>query len=148
MNVITWLYNKVLVPIINGLITIFTFVANAFIGIYKKIYSVLDWIKLPTSISIKLTGIHIGWTSLAGLIGMKDASYLNADDYKVSELSSESGSDSSSGSSATTGAAASYTAARDIYVTINYNNSYVNGDAREIALNLRDEIRSAERLGL
>ena len=148
MNVITWLYNKVLVPIINGIITIFTFVANAFIWIYKKIYSVLNWIKLPTSISISWSGIHIGWTSLAGLLGMKDASYLNAGDYKVSELSSESGSDSSSSSSATTGAAASYTAARDIYVTINYNNSYVNGDAREIALNLRDEIRSAERLGL
>lgn len=148
MKVITWLYNKVLVPIVNGIITIFTYIANAFIWIYKKIYSVLDWIKLPTSISISWSGISVGWTSLAGLIGMKDKSYLNADDYKVSELSSESGSDSSSGSSATTGAAASYTAARDIYVTINYNNSYVNGDAREIALNLRDEIRSAERLGL
>ena len=44
-------------------------------------------------------------------------------------------------------ASASYTAARDIYVTINFNQSYVNGDAREIALNLRNEIRTAEALG-
>lgn len=151
MNVITWLYNKILVPVINGIITIFTYVGNAFIWIYKQIYKVLDWISLPTSISISWSGIHVGWSSLASLIGMKDKQYLNADDYKVKELDGNYGSDSSagsSGSSATTGAAASYTAARDIYVTINYNNSYVNGDAREIALNLRDEIRSAERLGL
>lgn len=150
MKVITWLYNKILVPVINGIITIFTYVGNAFIWIYKQIYKVLDWIKLPTSISISWSGIHVGWDSIADLIGMKDKSYLNADDYKVKELSTSGTDDSSTsgGSAATTGAAASYTAARDIYVTINYNNSYVNGDAREIALNLRDEIRSAERLGL
>lgn len=48
---------------------------------------------------------------------------------------------------ATTSGSASYTAAKDIYVNVYYNNSYVNGDAREIALSIRDEIRSAERLG-
>lgn len=48
---------------------------------------------------------------------------------------------------ATTSGSASYTAAKDIYVNIYYNNSYVNGDARAIALNIRDEIRSAEKLG-
>ncbi|MEM4260534.1 MAG: hypothetical protein QXG00_04820 [Candidatus Woesearchaeota archaeon] len=37
--------------------------------------------------------------------------------------------------------------ARDIYVNIYFNNSYVNGDAREIALKLRDEIKLAEALG-
>lgn len=43
--------------------------------------------------------------------------------------------------------AASYSAQRDIYVTITYNHSFVNGDAREIAVQLRNEILSAERLG-
>lgn len=38
--------------------------------------------------------------------------------------------------------------ARDIYVNINYYDSYVNGDAREIALNIRNEIRLAEAMGL
>jgi len=38
--------------------------------------------------------------------------------------------------------------ARDIYVNIFYEHSYVNGDAREIALNIRNEIRMAEALGL
>jgi len=37
--------------------------------------------------------------------------------------------------------------ARDIYVNIYFQNSYVNGDAREIALRLRDEIRLAESMG-
>lgn len=62
---------------------------------------------------------------------------------KLIEGSKDTYSNSSSGSTG-----ASYTAARDIYVNIYYNNSYINGDAREIALNLRNEIRSAEKLGL
>ena len=47
-----------------------------------------------------------------------------------------------------TGASASYTAARDIYVTINYDHSYVNGDAREIALNLYEELKDCKKLNL
>lgn len=50
-------------------------------------------------------------------------------------------------SSSVVSGSASYTAAKDLYVNISFANSYVNGDAREIALMLRDEIRSAERLG-
>ena len=47
-----------------------------------------------------------------------------------------------------TGSSASYTAARDIYVTIEYNNSYVNGDARAIALNLYNELKDCKKLNL
>ena len=47
-----------------------------------------------------------------------------------------------------TGSSASYTAARDIYVTINYDHSYVNGDAREIALSLYDELKDCKKLNL
>ena len=47
-----------------------------------------------------------------------------------------------------TGASASYTAARDIYVTINYEHSYVNGDAREIALSIYDELKDCKKLNL
>ena len=57
-------------------------------------------------------------------------------------FSTSYGSSSSKGSGS-----ASYTAARDLYITINYNSSYVNGDARAIAINLRDEIRAAEAMG-
>ena len=41
----------------------------------------------------------------------------------------------------------SITAARDVYVYITYSQSYVNGDARAIALSIRDEIKMAEKLG-
>ena len=42
---------------------------------------------------------------------------------------------------------ASYNAARDVYVTINYDRSYVNGDARDIAISIYNEIKSAGQLG-
>ena len=54
----------------------------------------------------------------------------------------------SQSASTVTGASASYTAARDVYVTINYDHSYVNGDAREIALNLYEEIKDCKKLNL
>lgn len=47
-----------------------------------------------------------------------------------------------------TGSSASYTAARDIYVTISYDHSYVNGDAREIALSLYNELKDCKKMNL
>jgi phage-related protein len=41
----------------------------------------------------------------------------------------------------------SYTVSGDLYITISFQNSYVNGNSREIALALRDEIRAAEAAG-
>ena len=64
----------------------------------------------------------------------EDNSYLNA---AISQSASN-----------ITGASASYTAARDIYVTINYDHSYVNGDAREIALSLYEELKDCKKLNL
>ena len=46
------------------------------------------------------------------------------------------------------GASASYTAARDIYVTISYDHSFVNGDAREIAISLYNELKDCKKLNL
>lgn len=42
---------------------------------------------------------------------------------------------------------ASYSTPKDVYVNIYYTNSFVNGDARAIAIGIRDEIIAAERLG-
>ena len=47
-----------------------------------------------------------------------------------------------------TGSSASYTAARDIYVTISYEHSYINGDAREIAINLYNELKDCKKMNL
>lgn len=54
------------------------------------------------------------------------------------------------GETTSSGTSTTYSAsgARDIYVNIYYEHSYVNGDAREIALNIRNEIRLAEAMGL
>jgi hypothetical protein len=41
----------------------------------------------------------------------------------------------------------SYSVAGDIYININFSQSYVNGDARGIAIELAREIRAAERAG-
>jgi phage-related protein len=41
----------------------------------------------------------------------------------------------------------SYSVAGDMYIYITYSHSYVNGDARNIALSIRDEIRLAEKSG-
>jgi hypothetical protein len=41
----------------------------------------------------------------------------------------------------------SYSVSGDMYININFSHSYVNGDTREIAIMLRDEIRLAERAG-
>lgn len=42
---------------------------------------------------------------------------------------------------------ATYNTARDIYLNVIFDHSFVNSDGREVALMIRDEIRSAERLG-
>lgn len=47
----------------------------------------------------------------------------------------------------TTSGNASYQSAKDIYLNVYFDHSFVNGDGREMALMIRDEIRSAERLG-
>lgn len=49
--------------------------------------------------------------------------------------------------SASTGSGASYTAARDNIVYFTYNNSFVNGDAREIAIAMKHEMDQASRMG-
>lgn len=119
---------------IKGIATVVTVIANVIgnilTAIYNAVISVYNFFagkknqkekKDYTAIDSGLTAIWNTPASVAPATAVASATY-------------------SSGS-------ASYTAARDIYVTVNYVQSYVNGDAREIALSIRDEIRSAERLG-
>lgn len=53
----------------------------------------------------------------------------------------------SNGTSSVTGGSASYSAARDVFVTININ-GFVNGDSEQIAVFLAREIKRAERMNL
>lgn len=124
----TWLYNKVLLPVGNDIISLFNVVfnamaavANGFIWLYNAI--------VPKSKEKNYV------------------SYRSLDTGHMSELSDSAVANYGSTGTSSTGGGASYTAARDITVNIYYNHSFVNGDAREIAVNLRDEIRLAEALG-
>lgn len=67
--------------------------------------------------------------------------------HKWSYYSDTAAEETSATTATTSSGSNSVTAARDVYVYITYNHSYVNGDTRMIALNIRDEIRRAEKLG-
>ena len=102
-------------------------IVNAIIGIIRAVIRVIN----------KLPGVHISKPDYIDLTGS---------DYTV-EPEIDSASSSSASSSSASSSSASYTAARDIYMNVYYQNSYVNGDARAIALSIREEIRRAEQLG-
>lgn len=138
-EVIKFLYNKILVPVINFILLLISGIGNFFIAMYNGIISVLN------SISI------FGWHPF----DFDSKGYINYDSIKLSEISDsdsddydyDNDTDSTNDSTSSGSSSASYTAAKDTYVNIYFNNSYVNGDAREIAIMLNKEIQSAEKLG-
>ena len=70
---------------------------------------------------------------------------------KISEVTDESSTTADTNEGSTTkvsGGSATYNAAKDVYVNIYFNSSYVNGDAEEIAINLAREIKRAESKNL
>ena len=144
----SWVYNKIMVPILNAMINMFTSVYNVFIAVWNGIVMCLNAIQIPTD-AYWDWGLHITWGSLGSMMGISKGTYANASDYTATEISTDytSSSNGDNDSSTSSGASASYTATGDTYVNIYYNNSYVNGDAEEIALQIRNDILSAERKG-
>jgi hypothetical protein len=127
------IYNYVLRPVLWAIQNAVAVVYNAIATVFNALASAVNWIP----------GVNIK--------KMSKMSYADFDDMYLDKNALEGENEANGGSYANQSSAsgsASYTAARDIYVYINYYNSYVNGDSREIALNLRDEIRAAEILGL
>ena len=101
-------------------------IVNAIIGIIRGVIRVINL----------LPGVNISKPDYIDLTGS---------DYTIDTSASET--DESAALSSASSASASYTAARDIYMNVYYQNSYVNGDARAIALSIREEIKRAEQLG-
>ena len=129
-NCITLLYNKILVPVVNGIIWIFTSCLNFIIGIWNKCVSALN--------SIEIMGWHP--------FDLDKKSGVNYDNLALKEI--EAVTDSTTSTSSTSGSSgASYTASKDIVQNIYINDSYICGDAQKIALAIRAEIRQAEKLG-
>jgi len=133
-----WLYNKAIVPLVNGII----WVVNLITAIIATV-----WNAIATAVNAAL-----GWAGVKlGLMGVPD---LNQNPGAISPINEQEYQNLISGNSSqtqsagvSTGAAASYSGNKEVNVYINFTQSFVNGDARAIALMLRDEIRAAEALG-
>ncbi|UTC86867.1 hypothetical protein [Treponema denticola] len=131
-NAIKFLYNYILMPVVNFLVRVMAGIGNTFIAIWNAIVGVLNSINI------------FGWRPF----NLSKKSYIDTNSLTLKAIgdSPANGSNGNTGKS-NSSKGASYTAAKDIYVNIYYQNSYVSGDARQIALSIRDEIKSAERLG-
>ena len=120
--------------------------------IATAIYTV-EWV-IVNGINMIIRALNqIPWVNISEISGFDDYGKAIDDIWNGSGNTEEDNSYlnaaiSQSASNTTTGASASYTAARDIYVTISYNNSYVNGDARAIALSLYNELKDCKKLNL
>ncbi|MGI5085285.1 hypothetical protein [Treponema putidum] len=131
-NAVKFLYNYILMPVVNFLVRVMAGIGNTFIAIWNAIVGVLN--------SINIFGWHP--------FNLSKKSYIDTNSLTLKAIG-DSPTNGGNGNAGKTNSSkgASYTAAKDIYVNIYYQNSYVNGDARQIALSIRDEIKSAERLG-
>lgn len=129
MKAFTWLYNNVLRPVGNSIISLFNMFYNAVVGVCNGFIAMYNLL-----VSKKNEKDYMSYKSLdSGHLAEITDSYVR--DY------------GSVNTGTTSGGSASYQAARDITVNVTYSHSFVNGDAREIALNIRDELRNAEALG-
>lgn len=136
-------FAKFIYKIAQFIASIAEHVANFFVALWNAVVGIFKKISLPTGISIGWSGISVKWKSLATMMDMKEADTVRID---LDDPTEES--ESSSSASNVSGGSASYTAAKDVYVNIYFSNSFVNGDAQEIAIMLEKEIRRAEAKNL
>lgn len=129
-KVFVWLYNGIFVPIYNAIKWVQNMIINGFLHFVNAILSIIDSIPF----------VDVGRVSYVA----EDAGFL--DKISLDDVN-KAGADSSSSSTSTTGSSASYSGPSNYYININYDHSYINGDAREIALNIRNELRAAEAMG-
>ena len=146
-----------LFQIIRGFIQFLQPVMNALSYVTKVIATAIytvEWV-IVNGINMIIRALNqIPWVDISEISGFDDY------DKAISDIWSDGGNtdednaylnaaiaQSASGITGT-GSSASYTAARDIYVTISYEHSYVNGDAREIALSLYNELKDCKKMNL
>jgi hypothetical protein len=114
---------QILSPILYGIAAVFAAVADGFGHVYNTVSSIVR--KLTFGL------VNMGSAATDNRKRLKETweAEMNYDEYKSSNNST------------------SYSVAGDMYININFSHSYVNGDAREIARMLRDEIRLLEAQG-
>ena len=133
-----WFYNKVIVPIGNGLLKVWTTIANAVISVIRGVIGAIN----------RIPGVNISRPST-----------INFDDIKLKEIGKENNNKDafytaggyanpySSGSGGTT---AQYTGSKDLTVNVSITTGVITGDNGfdELAIRLRDTIYRVEQLGL
>mgnify|MGYP000988683138 CR=1 FL=1 len=127
------LFNYAIRPLANGIIfvlnTIMALIGYIWNGIAAAINAALGW-----------AGVRLGYMN----IPQPNSNFIapiNPADY------GGGGTTEQTNGSQWSGAAASYSGGKEVNVYISFAQSFVNGDARQIALMLRDEIKAAEALG-
>ena len=160
---------NIISPTVSGIFKIFgsTFqIIKGFIQFLQPIMNVLSYVTkiIATAIYtvewVIVNGINmiiralnqIPWVDIDEISGFDDYDKAIDDiwntDGNTDEDNAYLNNALSQSASNISGASASYTAARDIYASISYDHSYVNGDAREIALSLYNELKDCRKLNL
>ncbi|ULQ59239.1 hypothetical protein K7I13_12160 [Brucepastera parasyntrophica] len=135
---ITFIYNKILMPLLNFVLRILTSVGNFIVDIYNSVVNVLKKINIFGYRPFKDLKT-VGKTDYDD-VKLQEIESATQNEYALGDVSVDNGTDY-------TAKSANYTAAKDVIINIYYENSFVNGDARAIALAIRDEIRAADALG-
>ena len=146
-----------LFQIIRGFIQFLQPVMNALSYVTKVIATAIytvEWV-IVNGINMIIRALNqIPWVDISEISGFDDYDKAISDIWSGGGNTDEDNAylnaaiaQSASGITGT-GSSASYTAARDIYVTISYEHSYVNGDAREIALSLYNELKDCKKMNL
>jgi len=120
------LYNFAIKPLANSIIWVISALYNTISTVVNSIIGALN---------------HIPFVNISWRMSKMDAQSMYLKDIDEGSLT-EAGS-SSDGSS---GSNSSYTGTRDITVNIFYSNSFVSGDARQIALAIQEELKLANAL--
>ncbi|HGE70884.1 TPA: hypothetical protein ENX78_08625 [Candidatus Poribacteria bacterium] len=125
-----FIYNYALRPFGNAVIWLIVTIHNMIATVVNGVIRALD----------KIPFVNIDWR-------MEKLNYDQLSLQAISETDLNTSGSIAMQQQSTTGASATYTGVRDVTINIYFEHSFVNGDARAIALMLRDEIRYAEKLG-
>lgn len=127
--IFVWLYNKIVLPVYNAIMSVFNVIYNAFVDFINGILWLIDQIPFVD----------------VGRVSKRDATEGFLEEINLADLSEAGQSVSDSGQS---GSSASYTQGRTITMNF-YNQSVVAGDAgiRQLAILLRGELMDLESIG-
>lgn len=136
LNPILKILLSLVAVILEPMMKILTWIAQGIQSLFEK-YLVPFFNKIISGINFVIRALN----NLIHLVNKKAAGIS-----EIGEISTQTIFSSASATGTTSGSA-TYSGAKDVYVNIYYNHSFVNGDAREIALTIRDELTMAEKLG-